>query len=89
MDEWGLTWMEDPSLVVAMIESTGAQVRSETTLARSPGARHWHFGWPGQKGTLELTWDPKARRMWFKVAAGRWGPWIEAVIQEAQRRWPQ
>jgi hypothetical protein len=50
------------------------------TLATYPGCTHWHFKRSGQPGTLEVTWWPKSRRLWFKVAEGRDGPWIKPAI---------
>lgn len=47
------------------------------TLARYPGSVHWHFKKGNQKGTLEITWWKSKNRLWFKVAEGRTGKWIE------------
>ena len=52
------------------------------TLAKYPDSVHWHFKNGKQKGTLEITWWESTNRLWFKVADGRTGPWIE-------ESWPQ
>ena len=47
------------------------------TLAGYPGSTHWHFKMGKQKGTLEITWWETKNRLWFKVAKGRTGDWME------------
>lgn len=47
------------------------------TLASYPGSIHWHFKKARLKGTLEITWWESKNRLWFKVADGRTGKWIE------------
>jgi len=47
------------------------------TLAKYPDSMHWHFKKGKQKGTLEITWWESKNRLWFKVAEGRTGAWIE------------
>jgi hypothetical protein len=51
------------------------------TLGTYPGCVHWHFKRAGEKGTLEVTWWPKNRKLWFKVADGREGPWIRTAME--------
>ncbi|SRR6266498_3663809 len=46
------------------------------TLASYPGCIHWHFTKGKQKGTLEVTWWESKHRLWFKLANGRKGEWI-------------
>ena len=50
------------------------------TLASYPGCMHWHFRKEKQKGTLEITWWERENRLWFKVARGRTGNWIDESI---------
>ena len=47
------------------------------TLVSYPGSLHWHFKRGRQKGTLEITWWQSGQRLWFKVAMGRTGLWID------------
>lgn len=45
-------------------------------LATYPGSRHWHLKRPGERGVLELTWDPVQEQAWLKVARNRQADWI-------------
>jgi len=56
------------------------------TLATFPGCTHWHYKRAGVPGTLEITWWPKAERLWFKVAEGRDGPWLGTTMPRLKRR---
>jgi hypothetical protein len=47
------------------------------TLASYSGCIHWHFKKGKQKGTLEVTWWESKHRLWFKLANGRKGEWID------------
>ena len=50
------------------------------TLASYPGCIHWHFKKKKEKGTLEITWWESENRLWFKVANGRVGEWIDEML---------
>jgi hypothetical protein len=50
------------------------------TLANYPGCVHWHYKKGKARGTLEITWWERENRLWFKVAKGRTGDWIEGSI---------
>jgi hypothetical protein len=56
------------------------------TLATYPGCIHWHFKRAGERGTLEVTWWPKNRKLWFKVADGREGSWIRGAMERLRDR---
>jgi hypothetical protein len=56
------------------------------TLGTYPGCVHWHFKRAGEKGTLEVTWWPKHRKLWFKVADGREGPWIRTAMERLREQ---
>jgi hypothetical protein len=51
-----------------------------------PGATHWHIRWPGARGTLELTYWPRAGRLWFAVHANRRAEWIAPAIDDLMAR---
>jgi len=51
-------------------------------LATYPGCSHWHLSKPGDRGTLEVTWWPKGRRFWLKVAGNREGGWVEEACDK-------
>jgi len=50
------------------------------TLVSYPGCTHWHLKKDKQKGTLEITWWESENRLWFKVANGRTGKWIDEML---------
>ena len=59
------------SRALAECGERGLIVRSERELARRAGSRHWHLGFPGRPGTLELNeWQG---RVWVKVHSLRDG----------------
>jgi hypothetical protein len=55
------------------------------TLASYPGCIHWHFKLGKQKGTLEITWWESEDRLWFKVARGRTGEWINKALPKLKK----
>ena len=55
------------------------------TLASYPGCIHWHFKMGKQKGTLEITWWKSKNRLWFKVAKGRTGDWINEALPQLKQ----
>ena len=56
------------------------------TLAGYPGCIHWHFRNDKQKGTLEITWWENENRLWFKVAGGRTGDWINEALPRLKEK---
>ena len=56
------------------------------TLASYPGCIHWHFKMGKQKGTLEITWWKSKNRLWFKVAKGRMGDWIDEDLAKLKKQ---
>jgi hypothetical protein len=50
------------------------------TLAAYPGCTHWHYKRGRERGVLEITWQPRIARLWFKVARNRAGTWIEKAV---------
>jgi len=80
----------DLSTMGSVVEATCAaedlRLALKDTLAKYPGSVHWHFKRGAERGTLEITWWEKERRLWFKVAAGRTGDWIEDVMPRLKRR---
>lgn len=55
------------------------------TLASYPGCIHWHYKQGKQKGILEITWWESESRLWFKVAKGRTGEWIDEVLPKLKQ----
>jgi hypothetical protein len=59
-------------------------VRSERELAGRAGSHHWHLGFPGRPGTLELSeWQG---RVWVKVHPRRNGSWATRFARELESR---
>jgi hypothetical protein len=63
----------------------GLHVAMKGDLKAFPGCVHWHYKIQGQKGTLEITLYPQARRIWAKVQDGRRAPWIDAELPQLRR----
>jgi hypothetical protein len=62
----------------------GLVLRSERELAGRAGSRHWHLGFPGRSGTLELSeWQD---RVWVKVHPRRDGGWASELARELSAR---
>lgn len=54
---------------------------TEIPLTSKPEARHWHVRKTGQKGTLEVTWDPNVVEFWMTMRSNRSGSWIEEIAE--------
>jgi hypothetical protein len=79
----------DPAMLPALIErsvSDAGLLAERLELRSYPGAIHWHIRRPGAKGTLELTYWPRARRLWFAVHANRRADWIAPAIDDLSAR---
>jgi len=68
--------------VEAQCAAEALQMTLKGTLAKYPGCVHWHFKRGFERGTLEITWWPSARRLWFSVQAGRTGVWVEESLNQ-------
>ena len=66
------------------VRGAGLRRTLKSTLATYLGSVHWHFAQPRERGTLELTWWPAQRRLWFKVSKGRVAPWIDNLLPQLQ-----
>lgn len=63
----------------------GLEIAMKGSLAAYPGSTHWHYKQPEQSGTLEITLDPAAHRLWASVQSGRRAPWINAELPLLRR----
>jgi hypothetical protein len=54
----------------------GLSVTTKTTLSKHPGSVHWHLKRGRERGTLEVTLWPSAKRLWFSMQDGRKGEWV-------------
>ena len=73
-------------LVERACAAEGFTLALKGTLAKYPGCVHWHYKNSKARGTLEVTWWKQQRRLWFKVAAGRTGEWIEQAMGRLKSR---
>ncbi len=55
------------------------------SLKTLPAAVHWHITKPGEKGTLEATWDLDAEAFWLCTRANRYATWQDEVITALTR----
>ena len=58
----------------------GLVVKLDTVVMKKPGGRHWHLGFAGRPGVLELTDAPTG--VTLKVATNRDGGWASALALE-------
>jgi hypothetical protein len=73
--------------IAKTVEQAARAIGLTTTLRTSsrsyPGSMHWHFKKKAEKrGTLELTYWPKARKLWAKIQAGRSAEWIDMALNQ-------
>ena len=73
-------------VVEQVCSSDGLACARKGTLAGYSGCIHWHFKLGTQKGTLEITWWETKNRLWFKVAKGRTGDWMDGNIARLKRK---
>lgn len=69
-----------PGVVEQICNHQGLKLSRKGTLSKYPGCVHWHYRKDKQRGTLEITWWGKKRRLWIKVAARRSADWIQGAI---------
>ena len=75
------------SLVETSCAAEDLHITLKGTLAKYPGCTHWHFKKGRERGTLELTWWPAERRLWFNVSSSRAGAWLDEAIARLRRVW--
>lgn len=74
-----LTCSLDQALAtLSQLESSGFKV-AEMPLKSLPKGMHWHVSKPGQKGTLEATWNEDELR--FEVRSNRTGDWQTGAVK--------
>jgi hypothetical protein len=65
--------------LLADCRERGLVIKLDTMVRTPPAGRHWHLGFPGLPGVLELT-DTGAE-VSLKVAANRDGGWATGLAQ--------
>ena len=78
MFEMTVAWTSKDLL--AECAARGLVVKLDTVVAKKPGGRHWHVGYPKRSGTLEIT--DTGREVSLKVATNRDGGWATALALE-------
>jgi hypothetical protein len=66
-------------------KEAGLTLALKGTLATYPGCIHWHCKNGKDRGTLEITWWPQKKRLWFKVAANRRGDWVPGAVSRLKQ----
>jgi hypothetical protein len=56
-------------------------------LKKYPGCTHWHLVKSGAKGTLEATFWPEQKRLWFSVHDNRCADWHGETIKLIKAHW--
>jgi hypothetical protein len=51
------------------------------SLATFAGCTHWHYKNGAARGTLEITFWPSKRKIWFSVQSGRRADWIDEHLE--------
>ncbi len=69
-----------PDVLMRAFAAEGLTITLAGTLKQYPGCLHWHLKRRKERGTLETTWHPLKSRLWFKIADGRKGEWIDATV---------
>jgi len=72
-------------LIERACSKRGLSIAIKGSLKGYPGCVHWHYKKQPEKGTLEITLYPKARRIWAQVQDGRRAPWIVEELPRLQR----
>lgn len=82
----GCNLRDADGIVERVCSSLGLKVVLRGSLASYPGCKHWHFRKGRESGTLELTLDARAHRVWAKVQSGRRAAWIDSLLPQVQRQ---
>jgi hypothetical protein len=68
------------SIIESVCAAEGLATGKKGTLASFPGSTHWHFKRTKERGTLEITFFPRDRRIWAQIQDGRRADWIEPSL---------
>jgi hypothetical protein len=63
----------------------GLEIGMKKSLASFPGSMHWHFRSPSERGTLEITFSPRDRRIWASIQDSRRAVWIDPCLAKIKR----
>ncbi len=86
----GAADQEIVNAVDAACREAGLTLATKGSLGKYPGCMHWHYKFGEQRGTLEITYWPKAKRAWFALRANRYSPWMDSIVPQLKidiERW--
>lgn len=63
------------------IMKSGLMITLRDSLKAFPGCIHWHIKYGRESGTLDITFWPQERRVWFSIQSGRAGTWIDEKMK--------
>jgi hypothetical protein len=79
-----------PDKIGSVIDKAIIEFSLITTMRGSlksfPGSTHWHLKQDRTRGTLEVTWWPRSRKLWIKIQAGRTAPWINEIAPRFKQK---
>jgi hypothetical protein len=81
-----LTVQRSAQEILRQCRDRGLEVKLDT-FDKARGGRHWHLGYPGRPGVLELT--DLGDHASLKVADRRDGGWATALARELARQRPR
>ena len=71
-----------PHMIEEACRALGLRATLLGTLKSYPGSIHWHIKKGQERGTLELTYWPKAARLWLSVRRGRDAEWVLPAMKQ-------
>jgi hypothetical protein len=79
-ESWVLGWL------TAYAQDTDLAVGPSRTLRTIQDSTHWHMTRGRGSGTMEFTFDPRARRVTIAVHDNRRGQWAVTAAESVSRR---
>src|ERR1700704_6112521 len=70
--------------IVKLLAAEGLRIALKGELRQYPGCTHWHFRHATLPGTLELTFWPRERRLWFTIQSRRQADWIDPIVKRVK-----
>ena len=77
-----MDWSAAPAIIESTCAELGLVQSLRGSLAKYPGAIHWHYKMPAQTGTLEITVSESRHEIWISVQSGRRAEWIPDKVEQ-------
>ena len=77
-----MDWSAAPATIEVTCAELGLVQSLRGSLAKYPGAIHWHYKMPEQAGTLEITMSERRQEIWISVQSGRRAEWILDKVEQ-------